>query len=281
MISVGILGAGPSGLAAAHAAKLAGAHVSIYSRPGAGFDKALPKRSDIFGAQYLHEPLPGIDCGDKTQLAVQFIGDADGYRDKVYGPDYRGTVSPQQFEKDHFAWDLRAAYDDLWNKYFGRIIPTEFSRDPNKEIYSLQRDHDFVISTIPRRLLCVDPSHDFRSQIVYAIGDAPRLGVRNPVQTKPNTLVYNGSPDYGWYRTSNIFGHSTAEWSSSADRAKPPIRGLATVEKPLSTNCDCHPGVFFKGRYGEWKKGILVHHVFNQTQVMIERAGRGIQDALF
>ena len=288
-ISVAVLGAGPSGLAAAHAAA-AFNEVTIYSRTK--FQDPLmnrkvgwePVKSELYGAQYLHEPLPGIDCGLSSNLAVQFIGNAQGYSDKVYGKDYRGPVSPAQFEKDHPAWDIRKAYDDLWSFYSDRIVGAEFDRYNFPDVVSdLRQNHNLIISAIPRRLVCINPEHEFKSQMVYAIGDAPALGVRNPIHCEPDTLVYNGSPDYGWYRKAKIFGHSTAEWPQNPDRPKPPITGLVSVEKPLSTTCDCwvNKGVRFLGRYGAWKKGILVHHVFRAAVGAVADAMQGEQGALF
>jgi hypothetical protein len=289
MMSVAILGAGPSGLAAAHAVRNNGAEVSIYSKgqlPRFG-DKGqsqfgTPTKSQLFGAQYLHEPIPGIDCGKPVDICVQFIGTADGYRQKVYGEEYRGPVSPNNFHSDHRAWDIRKAYDNLWDAYEESIYSATINLENIEEVVrDLRKSHNIIISTIPRRDLCLNPEHEFKSQKVYAIGDAPALGVRNPIHCEPNTLVYNGSPSYGWYRKSNMFGHSTAEWPAHKDSAKPPVRGVAIVEKPISTNCDCWPSLRYLGRYGAWKKGILVHHVYRAAEGAMRALDLGEQGALF
>lgn len=281
-MSIGILGCGPSGLAALHGAfmalgaNVASAHYSFYSKM---------RKSEIYGAQYLHQALPGVDCGEPSTLAVQFYGDAEGYRTKVYGADYQGTVSPQDFRDDHRAWDLRRAYANLWDWYTPEAygVDMEFNRVDFMDDYEvLIANHDIVFSTIPRKVLCINPEHEFKSQMVYAIGDAPARGIKCPVTCEVDTLVYNGSPDYGWYRKSNIFGHTTAEWPASADRPKPPISNLALVEKPLSTNCDCWPALKFVGRYGAWRKGVLVHQVYNEAYgIADEFLRKGTQNALF
>lgn len=291
MTTVAILGCGPSGLAAAQGAINAGVpqdNITIFSKgsPEDANDtlgKWVPRKSEVHGAQYLHEPIPGIDCGIENIIAIKFIGSVDGYRKKVYGPDYVGMVSPQEFYTPHSAWDLRAAYDHMWKIFEDNILEVDFDPLWFAEPYAdLVGNFDLAISTIPRRQLCVNPEHSFKSQLVYAIGDAPSRGVKCPVSCEPNTLVYNGDLNYGWYRTSNIFGHTTAEWGANQDRAKPPISNLATVEKPLSSNCNCWPGLHFLGRYGAWKKGILVHHVYRAAIAQAALISQeGSQGALF
>lgn len=272
--TAGILGCGPSGLVAAWAFLRAGWAVRVYSK-GAN-------RSWLHGAQYLHEPIPGIDCGDPTDLNVEFIGDAEGYRNKVYGPEYRGPVSPDTFETSHQAWSIRTAYESLWKILGSGVQEAEFNVLNIADSYDhLNREHDIVVSTLPRDKICINDQHQFLMQQVYAIGDAPALDVKCPVFCPPNTMVYNGDPSYGWYRISNIFGHTTAEWSAHGDRPKPPLRGIATVAKPISTNCDCWPGLQFMGRYGEWKKGVLVHQVYRAVQELIQKLEAGEQVALF
>lgn len=275
-LRVAIFGCGPSGLAAAQGVLNAGVpkhNINIYS---------IPKKSQIFGAQYLHLPLAGVDCGEPSQIAVKFVGTAKGYRQKVYGEKYQGVVSPQEFDQDHRAWDLRAVYEKLWESFESCIEAYEMSPMSLEEHYQdLLRTFDIVINTVPRRAICKNPEHQFKSQAVYAIGDAPDLGVCCPISCEPNTLVYNGSPDYAWYRISNIFDYSTAEWSASEDRPKPPISGLALVNKPLSTDCSCWDGFHHLGRFGAWQKGVLVHHVSEQAAYLASASNQGIQSQLF
>jgi hypothetical protein len=37
----------------------------------------------------------------------------------------------------------------------------------------------------------------------------------------------------------------------------------------LSNECDCHPEIIRMGRYGEWTKGVLVHHVFERVESLM------------
>lgn len=277
MTKVAIFGCGPSGLVAAQAALNAGVgreNIFVYS---------VKKKSAIFGAQYLHAEIPGVDAGDPVSIAVKFLGTAEGYRAKVYGENYQGIVSPQEFRTDHHAWDIRRAYDILWDRFASNIL--HFQLDPMglSQVYpDIQDFFDVIINTVPRRVICKNPEHQFKSQNVYAIGDAPERGIKCPVHCERDTLVYNGSPDYAWYRISNIFGFSTAEWPASEDRAKPPISGLASVTKPLSTDCDCWPRLTHLGRFGAWQKGVLVHHVYEEAHKVISKAANeGVQGELF
>lgn len=267
---VAILGAGPAGLLAAHAAKLNGFEPYIITAPGGP--------SKLYGAQYLHERIPGIPHDPPVQVQVELRGTADDYREKVYGADYRGPVSPQVLSGGHYGYDIRQAYDWLWREYQARIDLFQFSP---KSFVGLAANQDryyaYFFSSIPMVQLCYQAEHDFQTQQIYAIGDAPELGIECPVRTEDNMIRYDATRETSWYRASRIFGHSTAEWP--ATRKKPPISGLAVVSKPLSTTCTCGPNVIRIGRYGQWKKGVLAHTAFEQVDRILK--GLGVQSALF
>jgi len=229
----------------------------------------------LYGAQYLHAAIPEIPHVPPVQISVELRGTADDYREKVYGADYKGPVSPQVLSGGHLGWDIRQAYAWLWDRYGGQIDSFRFTAidfaDLAKEKY-----YDYVFSSIPLVKVCGDVAHEFSSQHVYAIGDAQDLGIECPVRTEPNMIRYDGTKDTSWYRASNIFGHGTAEWPA---RKKPPISRLAVVSKPLSTTCTCGPNIVRIGRYGRWKKGVLAHTAFEQVEGILR--GTGVQGALF
>jgi hypothetical protein len=256
---VAILGCGPSGMFAAHAFVDAGWDVTIYSKK---------RKSQMFGAQYLHSPIPGLP---ENRIEVNYLleGTAEGYRDKVYGPNSTVQVSPDLLLGVHPAWDIRAAYDAAWERYEGLVVNANITpywavgEFVNPEADKYWRA---IVSTIPAPALCIGPkgadgaeAHQFLSQKVWAAGDAPELNRWCPIRIPAGTVVCNGDPERGWYRSANVFGHSTAEWPH--DR-KPPISGLAEVVKPLSTNCDCWPRITRMGRYGAWQKGYLTDEVY-------------------
>lgn len=265
-----VFGCGPAGLFAAHALAQAGWDFTIFSKK---------RRSEIYGAQYLHAPIPGLP-EVKGEISYRFEGGTiEDYLLKVYDrlPPFgelqwaQSTLS----EEPRTAWDLRTAYYYAWSRYAHRIFHTELSpgwlasgagRSPDIELST----YSVFISSVPARALCREPeTHEFRSQPVWAVGDAPERGIFCPVSVEPGVMVYNASRDVGWYRASNVFDYKTAEWP--ADR-RPPIEGVAAVEKPLTTSCDCwleHPRFIRVGRYGAWDKTQHVHHAYQRTLELV------------
>jgi hypothetical protein len=260
---VAILGAGPAGLAAAHAAYLAGAWVHIFSRG---------EKSRLYGCQYLHAPLPEIEVEQRT-VNYELWGTADGYREKVYGDAWNGQVSPGDLEGEHKAWDLRATYDTLWELYVekrGRAAFTVKDINPRSLLSADIMGTFFTnyISTIPAPALCAAmPGHTFYGQEIWAVGDAADRGQVAPVTVPPDTIICSGNESPSWYRCSNVFGASTVEWPG---KTKPPIPYAARVTKPLYTDCNCFPDVIRMGRYGAWKKDQLTHHVFEQVTELLK-----------
>jgi hypothetical protein len=259
MKRIAVLGCGPTGLAAAQACSQAGHRVDIYSRM---------TKSKLYGSQYLHEPIPGLDYPEApVSLMYRLDGAMDGYRRKVYGPDYSGPVSPSDYEGEHKAWDIRWTYDELWEKFFNQIRNVN-SIHP-RDVLHLQRDYVLVINTIPRTQICFTPEHVFDGQPIWAMGDAP--GIQSvPIECDDNTVVCSGRPCDDWYRISNIFGYKTVEWSYN-QRPKHNGRPLnaAVVHKPLKTNCNCFPQVLHVGRFGAWRKGVVVHHAYHEVEEVV------------
>lgn len=259
---VAILGAGPAGLAAAHAAYLAGAWVHILSRG---------EKSRLYGCQYLHAPLPEIRV-EQRDVKYELRGTAESYREKVYGDAWKGKVSPDDLEGSHTAWDLRDAYRQLWYLYVaerhGRSQFSVVDITPSWIEEFLEKhggNYTHIISTVPARLLCADyfGNHSFFGEEIWAVGDAAELGQVSPVTTPPETIICNGEDAPSWYRVSNVFGATTVEWPG---RTRPPIPYAVKVTKPLHTDCDCYGEKITRmGRYGAWKKDQLTHHVFRQT----------------
>ena len=246
-----VLGCGPSGLIAAHAATELGHDVIIASKR---------RKSELYGAQYLHAPILGMTDTEPVDVDYLMSGTAAEYREKVYGKTSRVRVSPETLEVNHQAWDIRRTYDNLWQRYGWYVQDVNLGKGGNNfDMMVESLKPDAIFSTIPANLLCRSDSHNFFGESVWAIGDAPERGVFCPVQIAPNTILCDGTSDVGWYRASNVFGYSTAEWPG---RKKPPIAGITELVKPISTNCDCYPNVIRLGRYGKWTKGVLSHEAF-------------------
>lgn len=256
-MKVAVLGCGPAGLMAVHALKHAGVvDVAIYSKP---------RKSEMFGAQYLHAPIPGATTSAPVTIRYRLEGTADGYRAKVYGVGPPGmTVSPEEYGNEHDAWDIRSTYDELWKMYGSLVEP--WVADMTK-VANLVFTNDLVISSIPAPYLCVkEGAHTFHAQEIQALGDAPERGQTIPYKAPKNTVICNGEKDVSWYRLSNLFGYNTVEWSS---RVQVPLKGVATLQKPLWTNCDCFPTIIRVGRFGRWEKGVLSHTAYQDTLGML------------
>ena len=257
---VAVLGCGPAGLMAALAAVHAqngypNKDTIIFSRR---------QMSTLFGAQYLHAPIPGVtDESSRVTVSYDLFGTPEDYRRKVYGPMWDGSVSPEDLAEPHDAWDLRGTYDKLWDLFEEFIVPAEIDRAGMRMIMDGQTIYgkfDMVISSIPLPSICLK-GHQFRSVTINAAGEAPIRGIRLPYRVPANSVICNGLDHPSYYRVSNIFGHKTAEWPEWID---PPI-SHAQVQKPLDSNCDCWPEILRVGRYGEWRKGVLTHHAYERV----------------
>lgn len=250
-----VLGCGPAGLFAAHALVESGWDVTIFSNK---------RRSQMFGAQYLHDPIPGLPS-IHTTVDYALTGTVEGYRRKVYGGMPVGVVSPEHLLGPHKAYDIRAAYYAAWGKYES-LIHHEPGMGP-LEVGDLLEGSIFglVVSSLPATSVCYQ-AHRFAAQRVWAIGDAPERGVFCPIIAPPNTVVCNGDTPPSWYRASNVFGYKTCEWP---EHPKPPISDLAEVTKPIKTDCTCFTDdkrYMRVGRFGTWTKGVLSHHAYIDTK---------------
>lgn len=257
-LRVAVLGCGPSGLLAAHgvaqAARNRGAEaeIKIYSRR---------MKSPLYGCQYLHRSIPGLDLRSQ-HVNYRLSGSISEYRAKVYGIE-DVAVSPGILEDNHTAWDIRQAYDLLWKEFSPAIEDFFLSigslRQLLKRLY--EDDVSIIINTVPAPVLCeMTPSCTFKSETVWAMGDAPELGrlAAVPVELPDGTILCNGKPEVPWYRTSRVFGHHTVEWPADAE----PPRGASRVTKPISMTCPCFPYITPSGRYARWKKGVLAHQSY-------------------
>lgn len=262
-----VLGCGPAGLMAAHAIALSGRPVTIFSQPN---EEGEMKKSILGGAQFLHMPIVGVnDIEPDVTIRYELHGDADTYRRKVYGDDPMiPFVSMQYLEdkREQKAWNLQATYDRLWEMLavdrMQRAIVTPAWLEANKDYFEV------IVSSLPATTLCLShhglskEMHHFIRQQVLISGECILDGLEN-------TIVYDGTKDRSWYRCSNLFGHGGTEWSSIGPR--PPVADVVRINKPIRTNCDCHPKVIRVGRYGEYKKGVLTHHAFYKVWELIKK----------
>jgi hypothetical protein len=266
--SIAILGTGPAGLMAAQAVALHGRPFSIFGLPD---PSGHVRKSQIGGAQFLHRGVPTVCDPDQPDMMVRYTkrGTSQGYRAKVYGD---GDVPFVSFDnvgdgETQPAWSLHDVYERMWNGICGadghsvnalRITPNILEEWVAKGLW------DLVVCTIPRPAMCLayngaegqTSAHPFWSQTIKVCGE--------DMGANMNEIIYNGDPDQSWYRTSNMGGKVSTEWGEVA-----PPKYLTTypIVKPIRHGCSCWDDskVLFAGRYGEWRKGVLVHDAFVDT----------------
>lgn len=242
--SVAVVGCGPSSLAAAWAATGLGCSVEVFA----------PKRkSPLRGPIYLRQPVPGITMTHPDGYIRESMigGTILDYRRKLYGDTsiaINGT-----FESRH-AWRMHETYDALWEKFEGMI--TDLTVTPGL-LGGMLESFDLIVNTAPASQFCIKPEHTFLfKHVAITKGCA--------VSQSDNTVIMNGSDDHDWVRSSKIFGWEATEWPA----AKAPA-GALTISKPLSTTCDCFPGVFRVGRFGAWDNQQWVDSAYYLTRTAI------------
>lgn len=288
---VAILGCGPTGLLAAHACNMSDVQFDIYS---------TKRKSELYGSQYLHEPIPGLEfaCGPETPVKYVVLGTPEEYRRKTHGKWWDGQAAPEEFEPDHVAWDIRQVYNALWNLYWRKIndfsIPTpeqqwnqfaefgEPSDPPYPDEYVMEeingQFYDLIISTVPRNIWRRE-GDEFIFSEGWALGDAPERGILvedildqisgEKEYLPDNTIICDGTAEVPWTRLSRVHGYTTVEWPHHIPQPHPKA---SMVVKPLSYT----PGTrqqpvpsdswLHVGRYGEWKKGVVVTDAYHQVE---------------
>lgn len=244
---IAVLGCGPAGLLAAHAAALAGEEFDIIS---------IRRKAVLPGAMYLHRAIPDLTSA-KPDATIEFlkVGTREEYARKVYGrPD--APCSWEEFDEGYVpAWSLYSAYEELWELYSPKIIDEKITQGM---LNLMPLDYDLVISSIPAKALCQGVAvHKFPAAKVWVAGGDDLL-----YMPPDNTIIYSGSAQHGWYRKASIFGHQFTEFGH-------PVVGASPGVKPIATNCDCHPGIERVGRYGTWTKGVLTHQAFERATELV------------
>lgn len=251
-MKIAVLGCGPAGLMVAHAVSQAGYDPFIISKR---------EQSQMYGAMYLHQRLPGMNKEPDFNLHIVKQGSAEGYAKKVYkNPEH--PVSFTQFEEGKVpAWDLSKAYDWLWSLYNWYIDNRTLDRE---RVVRLATQYDLVFSTIPATLLC-ENGHEFKAQPIWVIHGA------NPsILYGEHLMIYNGDPNTHWYRYSQFGNYQSWEYADEVINAQEHPYRITEGLKPISTNCDCLPdNVIRLGRFGAWKKGCLTHHAYEEAKEVL------------
>lgn len=208
------------------------------------------------GAQYLHAPIPMVS-GNPFEVKYRMEGEVAGYRRKVY-KDTRVEVSPESLTGSHLAWDIREAYDELWDLYESYIFDRDLGPGMATQEVLDEFGADHVFCSVPAPALCSNMEHTFNSSEVF-VTEYYR-------GTDDDTVVCSGDEDVPWYRTSSIQGWANTEYPKDK---RPPLSEdrIHPVRKPIITNCNCWMGDDFTriGRYGKWRKGVLSHQSYYDT----------------
>jgi hypothetical protein len=254
-VDVIVIGAGPAGLAAAHAAVGLGADVRIIAPK-----VQTPQRGPVM----LHRPIPGINTEQPKGYVRQLVigGSVLDYRLKLYG-DVNIAINGDILEEGFHTWSIHEAYDKMWYRYSELIDGTTVSPE---EVDKLEAD--LIVSTAPAKNLCMFPEsdagmmrHEFRSVPI-----ALYFHTSYPGQPR-NTVIYNARPDIPWVRSSDIFGAKVTEWRPEDVPFEMPPDLI--IRKPLSTTCDCHPHVLRTGRFGKWHNETWVDHAYYETRTAL------------
>lgn len=236
-MKVTVIGCGPAGLAAAHAAVGLGAAVEVI---------APKEMSPQLGPLLIQRPIPGINTDHPDGTIHQRVigGSILDYRYKLYG-DINIGINGDILEPCYHAWDHRKTYDTLWELYSGLITDRKVSA---KEMRNLHKHADLVVSTANAHSMCSN---------FEQFGKGPHRFLYKEVAVTPrfsypdqpdNTIIFNGGSEYPWVRSSRVFGVPVTEWKLGDQ----PL-GARVIRKPISTDCTCYPHVLRTGRFGAWK----------------------------
>jgi len=246
---VTIIGCGPAGMLIAHACSQRGLPWKIIA------PQAVP--SVLGGAQYLHRWIPELECGPAFQLEYIRLGTKEGYERKIYGKLPEGvTTSWDTFPSIVRAWSLRETYWHAWARYYHGIEEATVTLD---DLLKLAQNY-VVFNTAPLNHLM--PDHEYITESVYVSEGHSAAGI--------NQIIYNGLYEDDWYRTSNINGASSFEIPGRF--AGKPAPNWRRIIKPVSTTATI-PGVHLLGRYGQWKKGVLVDDAYFEACRILDSTG--------
>lgn len=271
MARIAVIGAGPSGLMSGWAALQMGHQVDIYEPGGADAVKRRVESGSVnAGVFLLHDrcniaPLRGTGRTVSYDIiGLNFVKDQTGrdalsraYADKVYGTDYQGSVSLDDYNGDDLTdYDGHAANALLFDVMKSAIRDGEMKQGFDKD--SWLQDHDRVIVTAPLwASYGLDRSNWQQhwprtyAQVYVHNGEAP---------AQESYVWYAPQHDIPWYRASGVFGRFSLEYPRL-----PQSVICVPVTKPIAPPPDVAEWmkdteqdrkVLFAGRVGRWEKGI-------------------------
>lgn len=256
-----ILGCGPSGMIAAHAASEFGAEITIVS------DTKI--KSAIYGAQALYKPIPRITSAvPEGVIHALFLGEKSVYQEKIYGdPDRDSAWGLKDGILDEPIWNLHHAYNLLWDRYVGAIAIEHVTRKVLFD-FIVSNEWDYIFSSIPATGLCEDRIHEFSTYEVRILRQSQQQRL---FPGESNICIYNGLREDTWFKFSHYFGRNNGFEMPSWNKAE----GSVLIKKPVGTNCDCWTGSITRiGRYGTWDVRTHMHDSWSIVmEVMSGEAG--------
>jgi hypothetical protein len=252
-MKIAVLGAGPSGMMAAHAVSQYGHYLDIY-------DAAPDKARRNSGVYYLHS-----DCDlllDSAVIKQGIIGAygktnselAELYGEKVYGEKIRKVSILSAFEKEVVGYNSGQGIDRLWDLYGKQI--NEFEVSGIDTVHRLLEKYDKVISTIPAYILF--PEESCRAVKTWIkVGKAPE---------NEAFVFYNINPYCSWYRCSAMFGIFIQEYGFNFEPEKNAEYSYHQANKVIGEGISSpYQDLFLTGRYGAWDKSCLTDAVYHRT----------------
>jgi hypothetical protein len=246
---VAVIGCGPAGLAAVHAAAGLEAEVTLI---------APVRQTPQEGRLLIQRPIPGINTGHPDGYIRQIVigGTILDYRYKLYG-DVNIQINGDILADGYHAWFHRMTYDKLWDRYiFAAPIDIEDRLVTSPELAELHKEFDLVVNTAPLRNLCYR-GHLFEGKSVWVTRETSY-----PDQPD-NTIIFNAYPDIPWVRSSLIFGEPVTEWPTDTSPHNATAR---IITKPIRTDCNCFPRVLHTGRFGAWRNETWVDTAYYDTR---------------
>jgi len=248
-MKVAVIGCGPAGLAAAHAAVGRGCDTTVIA------PKDMTRQE---GPLLLQRPIPGINTEhpDGTIHQIVIGGTIMDYRYKLYG-DVNIGINGDILKPRYYAWKHRETYEKLWEKYEHLIVDRMVTRD---ELAEMHNEFDLVVSTASALTMCRrDVAHNFQFKRVAI---TPWVSIKDQPE---NTLIFNADPNVPWVRSSRVFGVPVTEWT--IDTMPQYAR---VIKKPISTDCDCYPHVLRTGRFGKWQNETWIDTAYWDTYEAID-----------